>query len=67
MQKECYSIEDIMQMYGMPYQSAAKFLRDLRGRITIGMGRELRLNVRGKIHRLDYEDAIRAREQSNAV
>lgn len=58
MQKECYSISDLMEMYDMPYQSAAKLMRNLRGRITIGIGRELRLNVRGKIHVLDYQDAL---------
>lgn len=58
MTKEYYSIADLQEMYDMPYQSAAKFMRDLRGRITIGMGRALRLNVRGKIHVLDYQDAL---------
>jgi hypothetical protein len=66
MQKECYSISDLMEMYSMPYQSAAKFMRDLRGRITIGMGRDLRLNVRGKIHVLDYQDALSARNGKGA-
>lgn len=66
MQKECYTIKDFEEMFSCPYQTAAKLMRGYRMKITIGLGRELRLNVRGKIHRLDYEDAVRARAESNA-
>jgi hypothetical protein len=65
MQKECYTIKDFEEMFQCPYQSAAKIMRDFRGRITIGMGRELRLKVRGKLHVLDYEDVMKAK--GNAV
>lgn len=65
MPKECYTIKDFEEMFQCPYQSAAKLMRDIRGRITIGLGRELRLNVRGKIHVLDYEDAMSMKRFSN--
>ena len=58
--KDCLSIRDFMKLYDMPYPTAGEQIRKLKDKLTIGMGKELRVDVNGKIHTLDYFEAVGA-------
>ena len=58
--KDCLSIHDFMKLFDMPYPTASEQLRKLKDKLTLGMGKELRIDVSGKIHTLDYFDAVEA-------
>ena len=60
MSQECLSIKDIQELCDMPYPTASEYIRKLKTKLTIGMGRELRIDINGKIHTLDYFDAVGA-------
>ena len=53
--KELLSIDDIQELCGIGYQSAAKIIRDIKRGLTFN-GQGLRLNIRGYIHTQDYLD-----------
>ena len=53
--KELLSIDDIQELCGIGYQSAAKIIRDIKRGLTFN-GQRLRLNIRGYIHTQDYLD-----------
>jgi hypothetical protein len=54
--KEYLGIEDIAKLYGLCYNRASMLLREIKNKITIGQGKELRVTLRGKIHTQDYLD-----------
>ena len=53
--KEYIDIEDVRALYGMAYNDAAKLIRDIKRGFEI-KGKQLRLNVQGKLHVQDYLD-----------
>jgi hypothetical protein len=56
--KECWSIKDVMQLFGMPYATASEYIRKIKTRLTIGLGKTLRLEMDGKLHVQDYLDFV---------
>ncbi len=58
--KEVLTINDFMKLYEIEYNTASKLLCDMKRKLTIGQGKELRLEMSGKIHVLDYLDYIGA-------
>lgn len=58
--KEVLTINDIMKLYDVEYNTASKLLCDMKRKLTIGQGKELRLEMSGKIHVLDYLDCMGA-------
>lgn len=56
--KECLSIEDVEKLFGVEYDTAAKIIRDIKTKITVGDGKKLRLSVQGKLHMQDYLDYV---------
>lgn len=54
--KEYLDIEDIAKLYGLCYNRASMLLRDIKRKITMIQGKELRVTLRGKIHTQDYLD-----------
>lgn len=57
--KELLSIDDIQELFGIGYQSAAKIIRDIKRGLTMNpkfKGQGLRLNIRGYVHTQDYLD-----------
>lgn len=56
--KECLSIEDVEKLFGVEYDSAAKIIRDIKMKLTVGKKKDLRLSIQGKLHILDYLDAV---------
>ena len=54
MEKEYFGIKDFQEMYGVSYGKASELLNAIKLKLTIGQGKELRLNMRGRIHKLDY-------------
>ena len=56
--KEALSIEDVEKLFGVEYDSAAKIIRDIKTKLTIGKKKDLRLSIQGKLHILDYLDAV---------
>ena len=54
MEKEYFCIKDFQEMYGVGYQKASELMNAVKRKLTIGQGKELRLNMRGRIHKLDY-------------
>ena len=58
--KECLSIDDFKKLFDMPYPSASEYMRKLKTKLTMGMGKELRMDINGKIHTLDYYEAVGA-------
>jgi hypothetical protein len=56
--KEALSIEDVEKLFGVEYDTAAKIIRDIKTKITVGDGKKLRLSVQGKLHMQDYLDYV---------
>ncbi len=54
MEKEVYTIKDVEEMLDVKYDTASKIIREVRAVSD-------RLQVRGRIHRLDWEDFLRFR------
>ena len=54
MEKEYFGIKDFQEMYGVSYGKASELLNAVKRNLTIGLKRELRLDMRGRIHKLDY-------------
>lgn len=54
--KEYLGIDDIAKLYGLSYNRASMLLREIKNKITIGQGKALRVDLRGKIHTQDYLD-----------
>jgi hypothetical protein len=68
MTKEVYTIEDFQGMYCVGYNKAAQMIRDIKRQLMISpkfKNEELRVNIRGKIHVLDYNDFIKGRANGN--
>jgi hypothetical protein len=56
--KEVLTIKDISKLFEWSEkQSSAKML-EWKKKLTIGMGRELRIDMQGKMHRQDYYDVM---------
>jgi hypothetical protein len=60
--KEYLSIADIQKLYGINYPTASKFICDIKRKLTVGKGQELRLDMQGKIHIQDYLDYLGVNE-----
>lgn len=56
--KEYLSIDDICKLYDMLPPHASEFMNEIRKKLTIGMNRELRLKMRGRLHTQDYLDWV---------
>lgn len=54
--KEYLSIADFCKLYDMLPSHASKMMCDIRTKLTIGMKKELRLNMKGRLHVQDYLD-----------
>lgn len=54
--KEYLSVADFCKLYGMNQPNASAFMGKIRNKLTIGMKQELRLDMRGRLHVLDYLD-----------
>lgn len=54
--KEYLSIADICKLYDILPPHASALMTKIRKKLTIGKAQELRLDVRGKLHILDYLD-----------
>ena len=56
--KEYLSIKDFEQLYDVNYNMASVLMRDIKTRLTLGQGKELRINISGKLHIQDYLDFV---------
>lgn len=56
--KEYLSIDDMCRLYDFSPPHASAFMGQIRKKLTIGMKRELRLDMRGRLHTQDYLDYI---------
>jgi hypothetical protein len=56
--KEYLSIKDMEALFGVTYPQASKMITDIKKRLTVGLKKELRLNVQGKLHVQDYLDYL---------
>lgn len=56
--KECWSIHDVQDLFGMPYPTASEYIRKVKTKLTVGMGKELRVDVNGRLHVQDYLDYV---------
>lgn len=56
--KEYLSIDDFQKLFGINDSDASRLMNDFKKKLTVGLGRELRWSVRGKMHVQDYLDAI---------
>ena len=52
--KEYLGIDDIAKLYGLSYNRASILIREIKRKITMGQGKSLRVEMRGKIHTQDY-------------
>lgn len=52
--KEYLSIQDFVKLYDLTKSHASEMLNAIKRKLTIGQGKELRIDVRGKIHVEDY-------------
>ena len=53
--KDYLTIEDVEKLLGLCYSDASKQIRDIKRGLKM-QGKELRLNVKGKLHVQDYLD-----------
>ena len=58
--KESLSIADFQVLFDAPYATASEIMRTLKKKLTRGLGKELRIDINGKIHTLDYYEAVGA-------
>lgn len=58
--KEYLSNEDLCKLYDLLPPHASELMNDIKKNLVIGKNRELRLNMRGKLHTQDYLDWIGA-------
>ena len=56
--KEYLSIDDIGKLFDINYKMASAFIVKIKKKLVIGCGKELRLDINGKIHIEDYLDYI---------
>ncbi len=56
--KEYLSIKDMEALFGVTYPQASKMITDIKKRLTVGLKKQLRLNVQGKLHVQDYLDYL---------
>lgn len=56
--KEYLSIKDMEALFGVTYPQASKMITDIKKRLTVGLKKELRLNMQGKLHVQDYLDYL---------
>ena len=56
--KEYLSIKDIAKLFDVCDKKASVLILDMKRRLTIGMGKTLRLSLEGKIHIQDYLDYL---------
>ena len=56
--KECLRTEDIKKLYDFNDPQASEFMNQLKLKLTKKMGKELRLDMRGRIHTEDYREAL---------
>jgi hypothetical protein len=56
--KEYLSIKDIAKLFDVCDKKASVLILDMKRRLTIGMGKNLRLSLEGKIHIQDYLDYL---------
>ena len=65
--KEYLSIDDLVKLYDLTASHASEMLNDMKRKLTIGKGQELRLNVRGRIHVQDYLDYFGIKENRYTI
>ena len=56
--KEYLSIDDIGKLFDINYKMASALIVKIKKKLVIGCGKELRLDINGKIHIEDYLDYI---------
>ena len=56
--KEYLSIDDIGKLFDINYKMASAFIVKIKKKLVSGCGKELRLDISGKIHIEDYLDYI---------
>jgi hypothetical protein len=55
--REALHIKDVMELYGMKYDTASKFIRDMKLKRKV-RGKPVRLDTEGFIHMIDYLEEI---------
>lgn len=56
--KDVLTIADFQKLFDMNYNQASEMMVKIRTKLTKGMGKELRLDIKGKIHTQDYLDWV---------
>ena len=56
--KEYLSVDDICKLYDLLPSHASAFMNEIRKKLTIGKGQELRLTTKGRLHIQDYLDWV---------
>lgn len=56
--KEALTIKDVMKLFDLAYPTASEFIRKAKTKLKMN-GNELRIDVQGRLHVLDYYDYIR--------
>lgn len=57
--KDYLTIDDIQDLLGLDYGSAAKVVREIKYKMILVLGVEPRIDLRGKVHVQDYLDVYR--------
>lgn len=56
--KEVLTIKDISKLFEWSEKQASEKMLEWKKTLTIVMGRKLRLNMQGKLHKQDYYDVM---------
>lgn len=56
--KEYLSNEDLQRLYDLCPSEASRLMNEVKRKLTMSQGKELRLTIRGKLHVQDYLDYL---------
>ena len=56
--KEYLSNEDLQKLFNLHPSEASRYMNAIKKKLTIGKSKELRLDIRGKLHVQDYLDYL---------
>lgn len=65
--KDVLTIADMQKLFDMNYNQASELMVKIRMKLTKGMGKELRLDMKGKLHTEDYLDWVGVRENRYSI
>lgn len=64
--KEVLTIKDIMKLFACAYPTASEQIRKMKTKLEFS-GKALRLDMQGRIHKLDYFDYIGVKDPEKYI